>query len=107
DGKVVAATQTGKLLVLDPKTWEVLADHNIAPGGAVVRNALLNYQGRYFLLQSNRISELDAANMFKPEPMAKPVMNITGGGAAVNGKLYYIGRATRVCTWEIPAATKR
>ena len=107
EGKVIAATQTGRLLVLDPKTWKTLADYDISMGGTVVRNALIAHKGRYFLLQSGRISELDAAKMFKPEPMAKPVMPISGGGAAVNGKIYFFGRATHICTWDIPAATKR
>ncbi|MBQ7393149.1 MAG: PQQ-like beta-propeller repeat protein [Lentisphaeria bacterium] len=107
NNKVVAATQTGKLIVLDPQSWKKLAEHNIATGGAVVRNALISYEGRYFLLQSGCISELDAANLFKPEPLAKPVMGITGGGAAAEGKIYYIGNATHVCCWDIPAATKR
>ena len=79
----------------------------LATGGAVVRNALISYEGRYFLLQSGCISELDAANLFKPEQLAKPVMGITGGGAAAEGKIYYIGNATHVCCWDIPAATKR
>ncbi len=60
DNKVVAATATGKLLVLDPDSWKVLAEHNIGNGGGVVRNALIAYKGRYFLLQTSQISELDA-----------------------------------------------
>ena len=106
DGKVVAATGHGRLMVLD-ENLKVLADYDISAGGGVPRNALVAYQGRYFLLQSDRISELDAKANFRPVPLAKPLAPITGGGAAVDGKLYSIGQSTRVYSWEIPPATKR
>ena len=106
DGKVVAATDTGRLLVLDADL-KVLADYDISAGGGVPRNALVAYRGRYFLLQSGRISGLDAKANFRPQGLAKPLAPITGGGAAVDGKLYFIGLSTRVYSWEIPPATKR
>lgn len=108
ENKVLAATNTGKLLVLDPDSWRVLAEYDISKGAGVVRNALLKTEdNRYFLLQYNCISELDARNNFKPIPMARPRQGITGGGTAMNGKLYFITRATRIGSWDIPAATNR
>ena len=103
---VLAATGTGRLLVLTPDL-ETIADYDISEGGAVLRNALLAYGGRYFLLQRERISELDAKDRFRPIPLAKPLKPITGGGAAVDGKLYFIANSTNVHAWAIPPVTKR
>ena len=85
---MLAATDNGKLVQIDEKTWDILGEADISAGGTPVRNAFVHTpEGRLFLIQSSCISEILPDHAVKPR--ALPPWPIVAGAACQNGALYF------------------
>ncbi len=98
-GKILAATSSSRMVVLDPET---LKEEKAFPIGYPVRRAFqLTEDGRLFLLQGNIISEIDPAT-FRPVRLALPLAPISAGGAIADGRIYFACSDREVHSWAIP-----
>ena len=98
-GKLLAATASCQMLVMDPKTLKVEKTFSI---GYPVRRAFQKTEDdRMFLIQGNSLSELNPAT-FQPVKFVMPLAPITAGGAIADGRIYFACSDREVHSCAIP-----
>ncbi|MBQ7394321.1 MAG: hypothetical protein IJV89_08250 [Lentisphaeria bacterium] len=102
-GKLLAAANSRKMLVLEPDTLQVLREYSI---GYPVRRAFRKTEdGRLFLIQDHCLSEIDPVT-FRPVKFAAPLAPITAGGAIADGRIYFACSDREVHSCKIPERKK-
>ena len=102
-GKLLAAANSRKMLVLEPDTLQVLREYSI---GYPVRRAFRKTEdGRLFLIKDHCLSEIDPVT-FRPVKFAAPLAPVTAGGAIAAGRIYFACSDREVHSCKIPERKK-
>ncbi len=102
-GKLLAATRSCQMLVMDPETLKV--EKTFAIGFPVRRAFQKTADGRMFLIQGDALSEVDPAT-FRPVKFVMPLAPITAGGAIADGRIYFACSDREVHSCKIPERKK-
>lgn len=101
DGLVYGLSSKSVFFVFDPSSREVVHSESFKDYGAVPRHALqIGPDGKLYAMLRKAIVRVHPGT-FRHEKLAEPPVDITAGGALVNGKLCF-ANVSHVWTYDVP-----